>query len=151
MKPHRFPLTVLAGALALAPADAAVERRGSPVPIGGHRKLGLSAGALVGGGTATLSKPYGDLFGDIPVNAAGADRHPRVSFRGRGGAIASATPVRVREDFFIAEPQVNTVLPLTKWLHLDAGVGYRLIGGADLLNDDIRGVSGSIALQLGGR
>ncbi len=104
-----------------------------------------------GGGTATLSKTYGDLFGDIPVNAAGADRHPRLSFRGRGGAIASATPVRVREDFFIAGPQVNTVPPLTKWLHLDAGVGYRLIGGADLLNDDIRGVSGSIALQLGGR
>ena len=40
---------------------------------------------------------------------------------------------------------------MTKWLHLDAGVGYRLIGGADLLNHDIRGVSGSIALQLGGR
>jgi hypothetical protein len=56
-----------------------------------------------------------------------------------------------REDFFIAEPQVDAILALTKWLHLDAGVGYRLIGGADLLNHDIRGVSGSIALQLGGR
>jgi hypothetical protein len=119
--------------------------------IGGHRKLGLSAGALVGGGTATLSKTYGDLFGDIPVNAAGADRHRGLSFRGRGGTITSATPVRVHEDFFIAEPQVNAILSLTKWLHLDAGVGYRLIGGADLLNHDIRGVSGSIALQLGGR
>jgi hypothetical protein len=57
----------------------------------------------------------------------------------------------VNEDFFITEPQVNAVLSLTKWLRLDAGVGYRLIGGADVLSDDLRGISGSIALQLGGR
>jgi hypothetical protein len=40
---------------------------------------------------------------------------------------------------------------LTKWMRLDAGVGYRLIGGADLLGDDLRGISGSIAVQIGGR
>ena len=52
---------------------------------------------------------------------------------------------------FIAEPQVNALLSLTKWMRLDAGVGYRLIGGADLLGDDLRGISGSIAVQIGGR
>jgi hypothetical protein len=51
----------------------------------------------------------------------------------------------------IAEPQVNALLSLTKWMRLDAGVGYRLIGGADLLGDDLRGISGSIAVQIGGR
>jgi hypothetical protein len=39
---------------------------------------------------------------------------------------------------------------LTKWMRLDAGVGYRLIGGPDLLGDDLRGISG-IAVQIGGR
>lgn len=120
--------------------------------IGARRKLGVRAGALIGGGSATLAKTYGDLFGEIPASAPGFDRDRRLSFRGRGGSpITSATLVRVNEDFFIAEPQVNAVLSLTKWMRLDVGVGYRLIGGADLLNDDLRGISGSIALQLGGR
>jgi len=120
--------------------------------IGARRKVGLRAGALVGGGSATLAKTYGDLFGEIPAGAPGLSRDHRLSFRGRGGSpITSATLVRVNEDFFIAEPQVNGVMSLTKWLHLDAGVGYRLIGGADLLSEDLRGISGSIALQLGGR
>ena len=120
--------------------------------IGPRRKVGLRAGALVGGGSATLAKTYGDLFGEIPAGAPGLSRDHRLSFRGRGGSpITSATLVRVNEDFFIAEPQVNAVMSLTKWLHLDAGIGYRLIGGADLLNEDLRGISGSVALQLGGR
>jgi len=120
--------------------------------IGAHRKVGVRAGALVGGGSATLAKTYGDLFGEVPAGAPGMDRNRRLSFRGRGGSpITRATQVRVNEDFFIAEPQVNAVLSLTKWLRLDAGVGYRLIGGADLLKDDLRGISGSIALQLAGR
>lgn len=120
--------------------------------IGARRKVGLRAGTLVGGGSATLAKTYGDLFGEIPAGAPGLSRDHRLSFRGRGGSpITSATLVRVNEDFFIAEPQVNAVMSLTKWLHLDAGVGYRLIGGADLLSEDLRGISGSIALQLGGR
>ena len=120
--------------------------------IGAPRRVGLRAGAFVGGGSATLAKTYGDLFGEIPAGAPGLSRERRLSFRGRGGSpITSATLVRVNEDFFIAEPQVNAVMSLTKWLYLDAGVGYRLIGGADLLSDDLRGISGSIALQLGGR
>ena len=120
--------------------------------IGARRKVGLRAGALVGGGSATLAKTYGDLFGEIPAGAPGLRRDHGLSSRGRGGSpITSATLVRVNEDFFIAEPQVNAVMSLTKWLHLDAGIGYRLIGGADLLNEDLRGISGSVALQLGGR
>jgi hypothetical protein len=120
--------------------------------FGAHRKLGLRAGTLVGGGSATLAKTYGDLFGQIPAGAPGFDRDHRLSFRGRNGSpITSATLVRVNDDFFIAEPQVNALLSLTKWMRLDVGVGYRLIGGADLLGDDPRGISGSIALQIGGR
>lgn len=119
--------------------------------FGARRKVGVRAGALVGGGSATLAKTYGDLFGEIPSGAPGINRDHRLSFRRGGSPITSATLVRVNEDFFIAEPQVTAVMSLTKWLRVDAGVGYRLIGGADLLNEDLRGTSGSIALQLGGR
>ena len=119
--------------------------------IGGHRTLGVSAGALIGLGDATLAKTHGDLFGEIP-SASFANRDRRFQLRGRGSApITSTTPIRVNDDFFIAEPQVNALWTITRWMRLDAGVGYRLIGGADLLRDDLRGVNGSIALQLGGR
>ena len=71
--------------------------------------------------------------------------------RGRDGSpITGATPVLVNEQFFIAEPQVDALWRITGWLRLDAGVGYRAIGGADLLHEQLRGVSGSIALRLGG-
>jgi hypothetical protein len=49
------------------------------------------------------------------------------------------------------DPFFWAVLSLTKWLQLDAGVGYRLIGGADVLNHDLRGISSGIAVQFGGR
>ena len=47
--------------------------------------------------------------------------------------------------------QVNALWKITSWMRLDAGIGYRAIGGAGLLQEQLRGVSGSIGLQLGGR
>jgi hypothetical protein len=35
-------------------------------------------------------------------------------------------------------------------LFIGAGAGYRAIGGADLLHDQLRGVSGTIAVRFGG-
>jgi hypothetical protein len=50
-----------------------------------------------------------------------------------------------------AEPRANVLLlTLTDWMRTDAGVGYRLIGGTSLLDDRLRGVSGTIAVQFGG-
>ena len=47
--------------------------------------------------------------------------------------------------------EINDALfRINRWLRLDAGVGYRAIGGADLLHGRLRGVSGTIALRLGG-
>ena len=56
----------------------------------------------------------------------------------------------VSENFLIAEPQANVLLTLTDWMRIDAGVGYRLIGGTSLLDDRLHGVSGTIAVQFGG-
>ena len=120
--------------------------------MGGHRRVGVTAGALIGLGDATLSKTYGELFGSGPTEGARSNRNGPMSFRGRNGwPVTVDTPLRVSDHFFIAEPQVSALVRITNWMRLDAGVGYRVIGGADLLNEDLRGVSGAIALQFGGR
>jgi hypothetical protein len=115
--------------------------------LGGDRRLGVSFGGLAGFGDATLGRPYSELFGDrvpMPHNA-------HFTARGRSGSsITSARAVLVNEQFFIAEPQIDALWRINGWLRLDAGVGYRAIGGADLLHDQLRGVSGSIALRFGG-
>ena len=82
---------------------------------------------------------------DHPVRPGGSAVvavHPSFS----GGA----TPVPANEPSFIAEPQVDALWRITGWLRLDAGVGYRAVGGADLLHEQLRGVSSSIALRFGG-
>ena len=115
--------------------------------LGGDRRLGVSFGGLAGFGEATLGRPYGELFGD----RAPLRRSAHFPVRGRDGSpITGATPVLVNEQFFIAEPQADALWRITGWLRLDAGVGYRAIGGADLLHEQLRGVSGSIALRFGG-
>ena len=114
--------------------------------LGGHRKLGVSTGGLIGFGDATLSRPYGEIFGPPIAEPFRNDRGHH------GGTVPSIdTPVRIYEGFFIAEPQVNALWNITPWMRVDAGVSYRFIGAADLLGDELRGPSGTIAIQFGGR
>ncbi len=116
-----------------------------------NRAIGLSTGVLLGVGTATLTRPYGDFVDDGPVpNPAAAQAGNRVRF-GSFTRPTNSTPVRVHDDFVVAEPHVNAVVKLTSWLHVDAGVGYRFIGASDLLDTHVRGASGSVALRFGGR
>lgn len=115
------------------------------------RPVALSTGVFAGFGTATLARPYGDLFGDPPVRpeATRPGRDGRVRF---GGTTPTAeTPVRIHDDYAIAEPQVRVVWSMLRWLRLDAGAGYRVIGASDLLGRQLRGPSASIALQFGAK
>ena len=115
--------------------------------LGGDRRLGVSFGGLAGFGDATLGRPYGELFG----NPAPLPHNAHFPPRGRtGSSFTSTTPVLVNEQFFIAEPQIDALWRINGWLRLDAGVGYRAIGGANLLHDQLRGVSGTIAVRFGG-
>lgn len=121
--------------------------------FGGHRAVGVSAGAFVGLGTATLARSYGDLFGAVPTATTPMFQGPRggrTSFN-LPRAVSSDTLIRVHDDFVVAEPQLNILWRLTPWLRADAGAGYRFIGSSDLLHEQLRGASASIALQLGGR
>jgi hypothetical protein len=121
--------------------------------IGGHRAVAISPGLFLGVGDATLSRPYGEIFGDprtpLPVSSRGRDTRNGIRF---GQTFPSAdTPVRVSDTYYVAEPQVTAVWRLTPWMRLDAGVTYRFIGDADLLDKQLRGPAGTLAIQFGGR
>lgn len=121
----------------------------------GDRALAVSTGLFAGFGSATLARPYGDVFGTPRTLATtasfqagrGRTTGPRIGMP----LITADTPVRINENFLMAEPQLNAVWTITPWLSLDAGVGYRLIGATDLLGDQLRGPSGSVAIRFGGR
>ncbi len=137
---------------------------------GGDRRVGFGAKGLVGGGRATLASSLGQFL-DIDedhvrslVNGVGtaglvngngtAIVFPQAPPNGDGTAIAlSQIPtvnVRVRQEFFVAEPEATVLVALTKHLRLTGGVGYRLIGGARNMRKDLQGATGSVALQIGG-
>ena len=120
------------------------------------RRIGFGARTLLGGGTATIGVSYADLLGPMAPVALGGTPvrfgHRHVRRPGHELDPGSVTGVawRVSENFLVAEPQANVLLTVTSWMRIDAGVGYRLIGGTSLLDDRLDGVSGTIAVQFGG-
>jgi hypothetical protein len=109
------------------------------------RKIGFGVRALVGGGTATL--PY--TFNET-VNVTGSRNRNARTARFGGGRLDPNVRVAVRDDFLVVEPQVNLLWNLTRRHRVSFGVGYRAVGSAPLLGDQLKGLSGSVALQLGG-
>ena len=118
---------------------------------------------LVGGGAYWLANRDDDFkmqyYGGLARLFRPGDGHSITepirfhAMRGHGDGHTPLTPdtrVRVSDDFFLAEPQLNGVWSITSWMRLDAGVGYRFIGAADVLGDELRGPSGSVAIQFGG-
>jgi hypothetical protein len=121
--------------------------------VHGERSIAFGVRGLVGGGSSTLSGTAGDLFDVTTVQSA-----PQFSRGGRHGRphvpnnqpISPSTLVVAHDDFFIAEPQGIVSMRATRWLHVDAGVGYRLIAGAGDRNDHLRGLSGTLSIKFGG-
>ncbi len=109
------------------------------------RKIGFGVRTLVGGGSATLPRTLGDVA-RMDVDRGRAGRTAR--FGGRG--LDPNARVAVRDDFLVIEPQVNLLWNLTRRHRVSFGVGYRAVGSAPLLGDQLNGVSGSVALQIGG-
>jgi hypothetical protein len=107
-----------------------------------EERVGFNVKALIGGGRATLSDTIGDLFDDHFRDDDPFGRHPLIS------SLAN-TVVRFREDFFVAEPEADIRVNLTKDIKLTGGVGYRLIGDARRVGDQIRGATGTLAVQVG--
>jgi hypothetical protein len=121
------------------------------------RRVGFGARALVGGGEATIPVPFGRPYGPMPFNTGSDVRFGNRHHGGNpgrppmpGGEAPYRGAVGWNEAFFIAEPQVNALLNVSGWCRITVGAGYRLIGGASAIDDRLRGVSGTIAVQFGG-
>ena len=114
--------------------------RASGLCLARSRRVGLTFGTLVGAGTTTL-----------PVEVTGFLR-PRFFGRRRHGVDPGEPQsfrVAATEGYFIAEPRASASLLLTRWLRPGAGVSYRPIAGAGGLDSRLRGVSGTVAIQMG--
>jgi len=113
------------------------------------RRFGFGVRGLLGGGQATLSSSVTELarfpdFGSIPLGMLGRDIDRVV-----GGTLTTRV-VRREQGFFVAEPQADVIFKFTNHLRLTGGIGYRLIGAEDRDDSRLRGVSGSVAFQIGG-
>lgn len=109
------------------------------------RKIGFGVRTLVGGGTATLPRTLGDL---VRVDADSGRNSRTARFGGR--TLDPTSRIAVRDDFLVVEPQVNLLWNMTRRYRVSFGVGYRAVGSAPLLGDQLKGISGSVALQIGG-
>jgi len=106
------------------------------------RRLGYGFKALIGGGEATFTQQYTYL-------------QPQ-----RGGTPVPITATNFfHNDIFVFEPEADLVLHLTDHMKLTGGVGYRLTadpysygyyGCCGYNTSRVNGVTGSVALQIGG-
>ena len=152
-----------------------VDRKTSGL-AGGYAGLVIDDRFLVGGGAYVLASHTRDremAYGGLVLHwfAGGSDRF---GFSAKtllgGGRSESASTVqvldrgrlvtnrfRVRQDFFVAEPEVDALVRLTTHLRLTAGAGYRFTGsarGRGVFPDSrgrtgLNGAVGSIGLQIG--
>jgi hypothetical protein len=109
------------------------------------RPLGFSVRGLLGGGTARLPGTVTRIVQPTPR----FDRDGR-RIVPSGGPTTTVVPVVFHDDFFVFEPQANALVRLTRLMRLNVGVGYRLTDGGRQVDDRLRGVSGSLGLQIGG-
>lgn len=112
------------------------------------RTIGFGVRAIVGIGTATLPRAIGDFVDPRVLASSGSGR------RGSRDSLRILDPtatVAINDDFFVAEPQVNMMWNLSAGQRLVFGVGYRKVGNAPLLGDELNGVSGSVAFQIAGK
>jgi hypothetical protein len=121
------------------------------------RQVGLGVKGLIGGGEATLTETASLLLYPTPLPIPTPLPTPNV-ITGRPlptPPTLTTVNVRVRDSFFVAEPEATVFVKLARSVRLTGGVGYRLVDGGRTFNHDdrdtrLRGASGSIALQIGG-
>ena len=112
--------------------------------------IGFGVRGLFGGGQATLAATLSGLPIPVPVNVNGRrDRRdvPGIDFSQRPGP--GDRQVMFDQQFVIVEPQADLFIKIARSIRLDAGVGYRVIGGAEGVEKRLRGVAGTIGVQFG--
>jgi len=100
------------------------------------RPLGFSVKGLIGWGSATVATT-------VSVRGFDRDLDPRFA------PVVTTRQLAFREDFFVAEPEANLLVNVSSHVRLHVGGGYRAVTGAHGLDEDIRGATGSVALEIG--
>lgn len=101
--------------------------------------LGFSVKGLVGGGATTLSQTITPL-----PRRPGIDDNRRDTIAGR------SVQIRTHQGFFVAEPEADMLVRLTRHMRLTVGAGYRFIAAERNVDDRLRGAVGTLGLQIGG-
>ncbi len=108
---------------------------------------------LIGGGTGTLTSTVTQIVAPGPYDGRGNQVPPTPQ------AITSL--VRVHNDFFVFEPELDVHFRFSRLAQLSAGAGYRFIGGyygyypysyygSSSLDSRFQGWTGTIGVQIGG-
>ena len=99
--------------------------------------VSLSARGLIGGGIATVGGRD-----DVYVAKPSGGRH----------AVYPPAPgyYVFDEGYFVFEPQANVTVRFAPGMALVGGVGYRVIGGANGWENQIQGLTGTLAIRFGG-
>jgi hypothetical protein len=113
-----------------------------------EHRIQFGARGLVGFGHGQLDTEFTRF---VSAGRGRGDSFARFGSR-PGQPTVPTTTVRVaaEDDFFLFEPQITLVTKLTNKLGLTWAAGYRLTGYTDVLDDRLRGVTGSVALQWSG-
>jgi hypothetical protein len=126
---------------------------GWSMPLGSRIRFG--ARSLAGIGGATLGSDLDEsrrLDGQRGFTGgrglADIRNVTRFGTGGRFGAQPSTIRVRVRDDFFVFEPQANVVTRINDHMGLNWAGGYRFTALTDFLDDRVNGPIGSVAFQL---
>jgi hypothetical protein len=109
--------------------------------------IGYSIKGLVGGGESTLPRTVTETV-RVP-DLRGVDGRFELN-RQPQPPQSITTTIRTRQGFFIAEPEADAVIRITKSLRLTVGAGSRLIAAERGDENRLRGAVGTIGLQLGG-
>jgi len=128
---------------------------GAVVQWFGHNgsTFGWSAKALLGGGEATLPETVTQIIlTPVPTPRPSPTTPPIPPLPPR----TVTTTVRVRQEFVVAEPELNARFSLSKHVRLTVGAGYRFTGtdrfrgrGLDS-NTRLNGATGTFGVQIGG-
>ncbi len=107
---------------------------------GADQAVGFSMKGLLGFGSATASRTV-TFLGVDPDHGAPPP------------TMATTAPITAnvgfRENFFAAEPEIDLLLKVAPHIRLRVGGGYRAVSGANGLEPEIRGATGSVSLEFG--
>jgi hypothetical protein len=109
------------------------------------RPIGWSVKGLVGGGQATLATSVDRL---VPLDLRGFP-FGRLDDRALRPTLTSIR-VRTQQGFFVAEPEADLLIRVTRHMRLTVGAGYRAVAAERGADDRLRGAVGTLGLQIGG-